>query len=256
MIEEVRTSIENELNIQHFGVLSSVRNDKPHQTLVCFAPVENMQRLVFFTPKNTRKFINAQIYEKVSMFLDTTTNSPDDVKNALTISANGIVLHEKEFKDKRDNYKKAYLKKNPHMEFFLKENIEMVVIKVEYYELVKQFQTVLDLNVSKPSSYTLSIRQIQGEGTGYGEIRKNLKLLGDELVEGDILVCEEFPDEYSGPELAAIVQISKSEKARTYADQHQIPCVSGLEEGLELFSSGDNITVDGYLGMIILHKVK
>ncbi|MCY3414413.1 MAG: hypothetical protein INQ03_22390 [Candidatus Heimdallarchaeota archaeon] len=260
MIDDMVEILNTQLRERHFGVFISFRNNIPHPSLVAFTPVDDLQRLVFFTRKNTRKMINSLIHSKVSMYLDTITNVPEqDIKNAVTITAYGQVAEQSSFMDNYDQYRKVFLEKNPHMSFYLNQDIEMIVINVDHYEVVKNFQKIIDLQViNKSQSFTLGIRQIISEGTSDGEARGKIVTSIKEISENSIIFIDKFPEDYSGPVPAGIIEINGSDDSpgTIYAKNHNIPCVVKVEDAGDSIESGESVSINGYLGIIILHKIK
>lgn len=262
-IEELKNILEKELQKQHFGVFNSVRNDSPHSTLVCFAPTEDLNKLIFFTPKRTRKFINTQIFGKVSLFIDTSTNSPEDVRNAITIAAYGTIVEDRDIKNSDfENYKQIYLKKNPHMEFFLKSNIKVNIINVELFEVVYNFQTVVDLDPDWPKNVML-IRQLQGTPIYEGEVRGKIIVIKspndiNKIKNNDIIVCNTFTEKMSEikANIQGIIEINKGNYSEIYAKDKKIPVVANISETINFFEDNDEMTIDGYLGIIIQHKIR
>lgn len=265
-LDEIKKIIETELTNQHFGVFNSVRNDSPHSTLVSFVPSNDLSKLIFFTPKNTRKFINSQIYNKVSLFVDTTTNSPEDIKNAITITGYGKSLIGTNLpKDEFEAYKQKYLKKNPHMEFFLQPNREMIVIDVDRYELVTNFQSVFDWILEPKLKNKLAIRQMQGDPVIGGETRGKILVIHSSedlkfLDENYIVIAKELPEEFFKTAIIpkGILEMKGEPDSQTeqFAKKNNIPYVRYVTEPLEIFNSGDEITLDAHFGIIIQHKIK
>jgi pyruvate,water dikinase len=81
-----------------------------------------------------------------------------------------------------------------------------------------------------------------------------------EFKAGEVLVCDAIEPEmtFIVPLAAAIVErrggmlIHGAIIAREYG----IPCVTGVPQATGLISTGDTVTVDGYLGIVILEDVE
>ena len=62
---------------------------EPYVSMVAFAAVEGLGRLLFFTSRSTRKFHNMLSCSWVSMLIDNRTNQASDFDNALAATVIG-----------------------------------------------------------------------------------------------------------------------------------------------------------------------
>jgi hypothetical protein len=254
MKEEVITKLEELLNTQHFGVLSTLRHDSPHATLICFAPTPDLKRLIFFSPEQTRKAINTQIYQEVSLFVDNRKNRPEDLFEATTLAAYGRII---DVDDRlKEEYQSYYLKKNPHMGFFLTPGVVMKIIDIDHFDLVSQFQTVLQAH-PQSGSFEINVRQIQGKALQKGQVRGKFIAVGEISDDTDlsaliVQVAEDELDKVLGKNPLGIIVPEETElqSLRGYDG----PVVK-YNETIEI-EEGTHMTLDGYLGVIILHQIK
>jgi pyruvate,water dikinase len=111
------------------------------------------------------------------------------------------------------------------------------------------------------SDFKIKARQIVGQPAGPGIATGKARVILDDdklfdFKAGEVLVCDAIDPNmtFVVPLAAAIVErrggmlIHGAIIAREYG----IPCVTGIPGATELISSGDQITVDGYLGIVVI----
>jgi len=104
-------------------------------------------------------------------------------------------------------------------------------------------------------------RQLIGQPAGPGIATGRARVIGDtfspsDFTAGEIIVCDAIDPNMTFliPLAAGIVErrggmlIHGAIIAREYG----LPCVTGVPEAIHLISTGDRITVDGYLGIVVL----
>lgn len=110
-----------------------------------------------------------------------------------------------------------------------------------------------------------AMRQMRGQPAGKGIARGPAKIIierGDlfKVQQGDIIVCDSID-----PEMTFIISAVSGIVERRggmlvhgaiIAREYGIPCVTGVQNATENISNGDDITVDGYYGLVINHSVK
>lgn len=265
MIEITKTqeNLRKILSTQKFGVFSSSRYETPHITIVSFASSDDLTKLYYVTPRSTRKIINAQIFPKVSILVDTRTNDGSDIKDAVAIAAVGVAkLIESE---KKSLYKDIFLGKHPYLDFFFNSpSTDLIEISVDRYQYVSNFQNVLNWyppNENNPKG-RLEIRQKVGVSNSIGYYRGKISIVDEnktntkKFVE-NILVFKNKPknlDKLS--ENCSGILIEEPLDSSTPKVKGKIPIVSGIPNLLEIVKDGENATVDGHLGIAIFHGVK
>ena len=74
---------------QLFGVLATQGEAGPHTTLVAFAVADDLESLIFATPRGTRKYRNMHSATAVSLFIDDRRNDDDAISQIFGIEARG-----------------------------------------------------------------------------------------------------------------------------------------------------------------------
>lgn len=113
------------------------------------------------------------------------------------------------------------------------------------------------------SVFDLSARQLVGQPAGPGVARGTARLIHENtdlfaFNRGEILVCDAVDPNmtFVVPLAAAIVErrggmlIHGAIIAREYG----LPCVTGIPHATELIATGDLLTVDGFLGIVTIHR--
>lgn len=252
--EELTNKIRSVLSGQHYGVYNTIRNKTPHSTLVCFGFTDDLSKIFFYSPTQSRKFINSQLYNHVTIFVDTRENKPSDLKNAVTIAATGkAVLGKNLPAEDIAKYRERYLSKNSHMDFFVSDAIDMMVIEVEKFEIVMNFQSVY--SVENDKNFVIHIRQLQGKPVQNGFARgKQYHLNPKGVVDTNQIVVCNSGDRLPSKPFAGLLVIGD---ASIYANNPQLegkPIVS-IDSSNENIIDNAEISIDGNHGIVIFHEV-
>jgi len=108
----------------------------------------------------------------------------------------------------------------------------------------------------------LSARQLLGQPAGPGVARGPARVIRarDDLFdfeEDDILVCDAVD-----PNMTFVVPLARGVVERRggmlihgaiIAREYGLPCVTGIADAIEVIETGDEITVDGFLGVVTVH---
>jgi uncharacterized pyridoxamine 5'-phosphate oxidase family protein len=86
---DLELKIKTILRSQYFAVLSTQDGKQPYTNLIAFAECEGCKEVIFFTPKNTRKYANLLRNERVAILVDTRTNQSQDFSNAVALTLLG-----------------------------------------------------------------------------------------------------------------------------------------------------------------------
>jgi pyruvate,water dikinase len=126
--------------------------------------------------------------------------------------------------------------------------------------------------VTKPHSrpdaggqFMIKARQLTGQpaGPGIGQGRARVVVDPSSLFDfksGEILVCDAIE-----PEMTFVVPLAAGIVERRggmlihgaiIAREYGIPCVTGVPDAISLIKTGDHVTVDGYLGIVIIEKAQ
>jgi hypothetical protein len=135
------------------ATLATVDPDRmrPHASLVGFAFSDDLRRILFATPKATRKYANLTKCPQVALLTDSRggTNLPD-IGSASAVTAFGACVESAV--DSADPLVAIYLTRHPQLEEFLfSPSTAAFEIRVESYSLVRRFQEVSELRMDRKS---------------------------------------------------------------------------------------------------------
>jgi pyruvate,water dikinase len=113
-----------------------------------------------------------------------------------------------------------------------------------------------------PPENLLSARQLLGQPAGPGVARGRARVVRarDDLFdfeEDDILICDAVD-----PNMTFVVPLARGVVERRggmlihgaiIAREYGLPCVTGIADAIEVIETGDEITVDGFLGVVTVH---
>lgn len=127
---------------QDFGVLATNDKGQPYTSLIAFALTPDLKRVIFATPKETRKFKNILDTKKVSILID---NRSSNRKNLMTTEAIMIIGKARNIV-RGKIYKELatiFLKKHPDLkEFVESDTTALIVVKATWCIHVGKFQTI------------------------------------------------------------------------------------------------------------------
>ena len=146
-LKQMETQLKELFQHQKLAVLATMNDTaEPYVSLVAFAAVEELGRLLFLTSRSTRKFRNMLSCSRVSMLIDNRTNQASDFDTALAATAIGRVA-EQRGPDKADLLR-IFLEKHPELQTFaIEPSSALMEIVVERYILVSRFQEVQQLDL-------------------------------------------------------------------------------------------------------------
>lgn len=142
--EDIRSRIAALFETQRLAVLATQGPGGPHASLVAFWGAPDLQRILFATPRTTRKFANLTERPQVCLLIDSSRNVPADFHDAMAVTASGAarVVADAD----RPDSDVGYLRRHPYLKDFLRSpTTALVEIAVERYALVRHFQTVMEL---------------------------------------------------------------------------------------------------------------
>ena len=136
-----RQFIRDFMAARRVGVLATVAQKHPHQSLMAFAVTADLSRIVLATPRSTRKYGNLQQRQAVSLLVDDRTNTPKDLAEAVAVTAYGVCSPI--CTEDREQLLSLYLDKHPFMDdFATSPGCVLLVVDVERYEVIERFQNV------------------------------------------------------------------------------------------------------------------
>lgn len=134
------------LSLQRLGVLGTSSETGPYASLVAFAATRDVRHLVFATPRATRKYGNLKRDSRVSLLVDSRSNSEADFHLATAATAVGTAI-ETMGAEKRKCLR-MFLRKHPSlMDFAASPNCALFRIRVRTYYVVSRFQEATELHL-------------------------------------------------------------------------------------------------------------
>lgn len=146
--KEVQEKIHALLSSQRLAVLSTQRDGQPYSSLMAFAFTADLKNIVIATGRSTRKHQNIVQECRVSLLVDTRSNSEDDFSaaTALTVLGKAQRIEDAE----RPAYEKLYLSRHPSLEsFIVSPSTALLRIMVSDYLLVSRFQSVMEYHIQQ-----------------------------------------------------------------------------------------------------------
>jgi nitroimidazol reductase NimA-like FMN-containing flavoprotein (pyridoxamine 5'-phosphate oxidase superfamily) len=98
---DFKSQIKALLSNQKLAVLSTHSASQPYSNLIAFAECEDCQGVIFFTPKNTRKYQNLLENKEVALLIDNRTNQNRDFNDAMAVTILGLAEEIDIIKQKR-----------------------------------------------------------------------------------------------------------------------------------------------------------
>ncbi len=143
----LKHDIEEVLASQRLAVLATERKGQPYSSLMAFAHSPDLATIVVATGVATRKHINLMQESRVSLLIDTRSNSEADFHRAAAVTAIGKA--ELVDEDNHSFYGKLYLDKHPYLESFLEApTTSLFKISILHYLLVNRFQNVMEYHLT------------------------------------------------------------------------------------------------------------
>jgi len=129
---------------QKLGVLATMGEEGPYQSLVAFTALPGLQEIVFATDKNTTKFRNIKKSNEVSLLIDSRTEEMNDLKNLFVVTAVGEAFEVEGVFEEGPG--KEYMNCHPLLgEKFLTDTSALINIKVKKYIFVSSLDEVREL---------------------------------------------------------------------------------------------------------------
>jgi nitroimidazol reductase NimA-like FMN-containing flavoprotein (pyridoxamine 5'-phosphate oxidase superfamily) len=127
---------------QHFGVLATNDNGQPYISLISFAITSDLKRVIFATPKDTRKYKNILKTKEVAILIDNRSNTRKNLMATEAVTVIGTARSVRRGKI-RDELAAIYLKKHPDLkEFIESDTTALIVVEATRCIHVGKFQTI------------------------------------------------------------------------------------------------------------------
>lgn len=139
--------IQTLFDTESLAVLSTQKNGQPYASLVAVAVTDDLEHIIFLTPKTTRKYENLTASPRVAMLINNSQNQAKDIYNAISVTAIGraAIVDGKD----RTGLLNLYLNRHPHLKAFAKApTTAMVSVSVTRYIMVSRFQNVVEIRVA------------------------------------------------------------------------------------------------------------
>jgi nitroimidazol reductase NimA-like FMN-containing flavoprotein (pyridoxamine 5'-phosphate oxidase superfamily) len=136
------------LGDQRLAVLATSAADRPHGSLVAFAPTEDLKHILFATPRATRKYAHLVANPAVALVIDSRSNDEADFHNAMAVTATGRARDVEG--QERDRLLSVYVAKHPGLrDFVTSPTCALVKVVIETYSTVTRFQNVVELRADE-----------------------------------------------------------------------------------------------------------
>ncbi len=146
--EQLQKEIAELLLSQKLAVLATQSSEgSAYASLIAFAATDDLRKIVFATPKATRKFANIRHNPKVSLLIDDRSNNEQDFHDAQAVTVMGTV-DRIDADASQTELASLYLSKHPYLEDFLRSpSTAFIIVSVRSYHLVSRFQEVMELHI-------------------------------------------------------------------------------------------------------------
>ncbi|MFP4545521.1 MAG: pyridoxamine 5'-phosphate oxidase family protein [Methanomassiliicoccales archaeon] len=138
------------LDSQLTGVLATDAAGRPYASLVAFSYTEDLEKLIFATPKESRKYADMMGNPEVALLIDDRGNEVADFQRAVAVTVLGRVRESEG--EERETLLHLYSKRHPSLEnFAISPSTALMVVEVERYRMVLRFQQVEELCIDGSS---------------------------------------------------------------------------------------------------------
>jgi heme iron utilization protein len=128
--------------IQPHAVLATESDGQPYTSLIAYALMPDAKGVIFITPRSTRKYKNILKNKRVSLLLDTRTNTSEDYMSAESITILGKA-HPVRKGEKRTSLARIFVKKHTRLkEIIISPQIALILVEVNTCIHVTRFQSV------------------------------------------------------------------------------------------------------------------
>ncbi len=127
---------------EFFAVLATDDNGRPYTSLVAYAITPDLKKVIFTTPKRTRKYKNILNSEHVALLIDNRPKTNKNVMGTEAVTITGVARPVRKGKAK-DELIRIFLGKHPDFEDFVKSaSTAIVAVDVVQCIHVGKFQTI------------------------------------------------------------------------------------------------------------------
>ncbi|MDQ5986913.1 MAG: hypothetical protein CSYNP_02648 [Syntrophus sp. SKADARSKE-3] len=127
---------------ENFGVLATNDNGQPYTSLISFAIAPDLKKIIFATPKDTRKYKNILNKKEVAILIDNRSSTKKKLLTTEAVTIIGTARHVRRGK-LRDELAAIFLKKHPDFEEFIQsDTTALIVVEATRCIHVGKFQTI------------------------------------------------------------------------------------------------------------------
>ena len=138
---QIRSVLKALFASQRFAVLATQSEGQPYLSLMAFVVTGDLDRLIFATERDTRKYANLKSNARTAALVDNRSNERSDTENAVTVTAIGHAS-EMEGSEKEETLG-IFVGRHPQLESFVRSpSCALIALEVESYYIVSQFQQV------------------------------------------------------------------------------------------------------------------
>ncbi len=142
-IDDIRERLQQLFDTQQLAVVATSSGGQPYTSLVAYVASVDLRQLFFITSRATRKFANLKSDARVSMLINSSTNTEGDFHRAVAVTVVGDA--DEWTGEKRQTALARYLAKHPYLEEFAHApTCALICVKVRTYLLVRNFQHVME----------------------------------------------------------------------------------------------------------------
>ena len=140
--QQALADIREILDAQRFAALSTSADGQPYASLVAFSATADGRRILFCTPRSTRKYANLSRNRQVALLVHTSRNAPADCSSAMAVTATGTAAEVPN--DQKRTQAAPFLTKHPALAAFVNDpNTALLAVKISQYHLVRNFQNMV-----------------------------------------------------------------------------------------------------------------
>lgn len=134
---------------ESFGVLATNGDNESYTSLISYASNEDVSRLVFATPRDTKKFHMIQNNKSVSILIDNRSSNKESINDIVAITSMGHARTLVE-KSEIDHWSKLLLDKHSYLDDFIDaDTTGIILVDVNKYYYVSSFQEVVEWSPNK-----------------------------------------------------------------------------------------------------------
>jgi general stress protein 26 len=142
----IRANIALLLNQQRLATLATLSQATPYCNLVAFTHSDDLQTILFSTPRKSTKYANIARNPNVALLIDSRTQSGSDAQAGMAVTAIGSVVQDSQ--QELDVLKKLHAARHPQFkDFIYSPDCALMQVRVQRYILVSSLRDVSVLEI-------------------------------------------------------------------------------------------------------------